>query len=364
MKKCIFHYPGPLHENPEVGSEVRPVKMLRAFKDIGYDVELISGYSNERKKLIGKVKRNMKKGVRYEFVYSESTTMPTALSDRDHLPRNIFLDEIFFRYCRRKGVPVGLFYRDAFWQFPFYKENVAHWIPFVTIPFYRHELGRYRTCVDTLFVPSDEFAAAIGYKGFYAELPSGGDPEAESTKTPQGDQIRLFYVGGVTGINDIEMVVDVIKDMEGVSFTICCPEGQWEACGNTRVIVESSSNIRVVHKRGEEVKEYLKKADIAMAYYERNPYRDLAMPVKLFEYIGCGKPIIATAGTAAGRYIEGSNIGWAIEYNSKEFDKLLKSMVKDRKLIREKTEKTADIIPDNTWTARAQKVGRTLEKQK
>ena len=359
MKKCIFHYPGPLREDPTVGSEVRPVKMLQAFKDLGYEVELITGYSNSRREKIEQVKRNIRKGVRYDFVYAESTTMPTALSDRDHLPRNPFLDERFFSYCRRKGIPVGLFYRDAYWQFPYYKERTARWIPYVTIPFYKHELGRYHSCVDTLFVPSDEFAHAIGYKGRYKELPSGGDPEPV-IKRSQMDEINLFYVGGVVGINDIEMVVDTVKDIDHVSFTLCCPENQWGESEATRKIAEKSSNIHVIHKKGKEMKEWLKKADIAMVYYERNPYRDLAMPVKLFEYIGCGKPIITTSGTAAGRYVADNGIGWAIDYEREDFKGLLVSLKEDTDKIGVKTDSVIAIIPENTWAARARTVVENL----
>lgn len=360
MKKCIFHYTGPLQEDPTVGSEVRPVKMLQAFKDLGYEVELITGYSNARKKRIKQVKRNIRKGVSYDFVYSECTTMPTALSDSDHLPRNLFLDEHFFSYCRKKGIPVGLFYRDAFWQFPYYKERTARWIPYVTIPFYKHELGRYHSCVDVLFVPSDEFANAIGYKGRYRELPSGGDPELVRREAPS-DEISLFYVGGVAGINDIEMVVDAVKDRDHIRLTLCCPEDQWIGCGATKEIAEKSSNIYVIHKKGEEVKEWLKKADVALAYYARNSYRDLAMPVKLFEYIGCGKPVITTAGTAAGRYVTDNGIGWAIDYNTMQFRRMLETLVANRDLISEKEDNTLAIAPFNTWKARAKTVAETLE---
>ena len=361
MKKCIFHYPGPLRENPTVGSEVRPVKMLQAFKDLGYEVELITGYSNARKNQIEQVKRNIRKGVRYDFVYAESTTMPTALSDNDHLPRNPFLDERFFSYCRKNGIPVGLFYRDAYWQFPYYKERVARWIPYVTIPFYKHELGRYRSCVDTLFVPSEEFANAIEFKGRYKELPSGGDLEPVKKKS-QTDEINLFYVGGVVGINDIELVVDTVKDIDHVSFTLCCPEDQWCESEATREIAEKSLNIHVIHKKGREMKEWLKKSDIAMAYYERNPYRDLAMPVKLFEYICCGKPVITTADTAAGRYVQEKDIGWAVDFDAEVFRKMLMRLAESRDEIREKTENTVAIIPDNTWEARARTVADDLKK--
>lgn len=113
MKKCIFHYPGPIQDSPVTGSGVRPRKMLEAFYTLGFDVTVVSGYSRERKKIMRQIADNMSSGVKYEFVYSESTTMPTALSDEDHLPRNPFMDEFFLGYCKRI-----MFQLDCFIEMP------------------------------------------------------------------------------------------------------------------------------------------------------------------------------------------------------------------------------------------------------
>ena len=99
-----------------------------------------------------------------------------------------------------------------------------------------------------------------------------------------------------------------------------------------------------------------------MAFFERGAYRDLAMPVKLFEYIGYGKPVIATVDTAAGRYVQENDIGWAVDFDAEAFRKMLMRLAENRDEIREKTENTVAIIPDNTWEARAQTVADDLKK--
>ena len=58
-RKCIFHFPNPLNENGTSGSSIRPVKMLNALRNIGYEVDIISGYSNEREQ---NIKNNWKEG--------------------------------------------------------------------------------------------------------------------------------------------------------------------------------------------------------------------------------------------------------------------------------------------------------------
>lgn len=361
MKKCIFHYPGPLLENPSVGSQVRPNMMLKAFRELGYEVEVISGYSRDRKKTIKDVKRNIEAGVQYDFLYSESTSMPTALSDSDHLPRNPFMDEKFLGYCRKKGIPVGLFYRDAYWQFSFYKEQARKWIPYVTIPFYRHELERYNYCTDILFVPSEEFAQAIGYRSRFMELPSGGKLVSDGSEKKTGNDIKLFYVGGVTGLYNIDLVADTISKCDNTTLTICCPEEQWQVSSDLRQIVEATDNITVVHERGEGVTRHLKQADIALVLFERNPYRDFAMPVKLFEYLGAGRPIIATDGTAAGRYVTANGVGWAIDYDAEALMKLLNDL-KNTSEIQAKKDRAAEVAKQNTWLSRAETVAETLTK--
>lgn len=49
MKRCIFHYPAPISDNLKVGSQLRSHMMLRAFKNIGYEVAEVTGYGEERK---------------------------------------------------------------------------------------------------------------------------------------------------------------------------------------------------------------------------------------------------------------------------------------------------------------------------
>lgn len=357
MKKCIYHYPGQIQENPSSGSAVRPNRMLAAFKSLGYDVFEITGYSKERSTKIKECLERIRAGEKYEFVYSEATTMPTALADPDHLPRHPLMDEVFLRKCRKAGIPVGLFYRDAYWKFPLYRESAKWFIPIVTIPFYNRELCGYKKCTDVLFVPSIEFAEAIGYNGKYQELPPGGDTVyARETHVKTDDKISIFYVGGVNGLYDITVPVQVLSELSMYKLTICCSEQEWGANEQLQRIVANSSNIKVVHKKKHELMPYYFDSDITMTYFERSEYRALAMPVKLFEYIGYGKPVIATANTAAGRFVQDNDIGWVAEYNAEEFRKLLIMLTNSRGSILEKTNNTLAIIPNNTWEARAQTV--------
>lgn len=56
-KYCIFHIPNYIPQNERSGSQIRPRKMLEAFKNNGYNVDVIMGYGKERKTQIENIKR-------------------------------------------------------------------------------------------------------------------------------------------------------------------------------------------------------------------------------------------------------------------------------------------------------------------
>ena len=61
--RCIFHVPMTISDQPKSGSGIRPLKMLQAFRDIGYDVSVVMGNGKERKKAIQNIKKEIRKGV-------------------------------------------------------------------------------------------------------------------------------------------------------------------------------------------------------------------------------------------------------------------------------------------------------------
>ena len=50
-KKIIFHIPMQIDNNLQSGSQIRPQKMIQAFENIGFDVDVVMGYVNERKEI-------------------------------------------------------------------------------------------------------------------------------------------------------------------------------------------------------------------------------------------------------------------------------------------------------------------------
>ena len=183
-KRCIFHYPHPIADKPGIGSALRPNQMCAAFESLGYQVDKVCGYGAQRKQAIRKIRKNIRAGVKYDFVYSESVNSPTLLTEEDHIPRYPFLDFAFLGFCRKNGIPVGLFYRDMHWKFPVYREHLSRWKQMITLPLFRYDLWMYRKNVDIVYVPSDRLGQLVPHRRI-KPLPPGGQerPDRPWAKT-------------------------------------------------------------------------------------------------------------------------------------------------------------------------------------
>lgn len=364
IHRCIFHIPNHIDNNGKSGSSKRPIKMLEAFQELGYAVDIVMGYGKERKKQIFEIKKNIKNGVKYDFMYSESSTMPTLLTEKNHLPIHPLLDFSFMKYCKKKGIKIALFYRDIYWQFDFYKKNIPFWQRIVTIPFYKYDLGRYGKLLNIFYLPSEKMKLALPEK--YRKvlnhkidsLPPGCEKKYIQNKNKQKDVLNIFYVGGISeDVYNFDKLIEVVNKEKEINLKICCREEEWKKVESKYKI---SNNIQIVHLSGEALKECYEEADICSLIFEENEYRKFAMPIKMFEYLSYNKPIIATKGTAIGEFIERNKIGWTVEYDNKEIESMLLYLKENKEEIKKIAEHQKKIIQQNLWVERARKVKNDL----
>lgn len=356
-KRCIFHIPNHIDAGSKSGSSIRPKMMIKAFEENGYIVDCIMGYGKERKAQIAKIKKNILDGVNYDFMYAENSTMPTLLTEKNHFPKYPFLDFGFFKFCKKHGIKIGLFYRDVYWKFPVYKEEVSKIKQFFSIPMYEYDLKEYKKYVDVLYLPSLKMEKYVNVPIKTKALPPGCSIVTDKTKvnTEESDNLRLFYVGGVGELYDLTKLLQVVKELKKVKFTICCREQEWEE-RKEYYKPNMSDNVEIIHKSGKELEYYYDNADVCMLFFESEGYRSFAMPIKLFEYLGHFKPIIATENTATGEFVEKEQIGWCIAHDVGRLKALLEGLLQNRDELNKVQNNMWEIAPNNCWKIRARTV--------
>jgi len=355
-KKIIFHIPNHIPTPPKSGSEIRPTKMLEAFRKIGYEVDVVMGYVADRKKQINKIKDNITNGVKYEFLYSESSTMPTALTEKHHLPIAPFLDFNFFRFCNQHNIKIGLFYRDVYWVFDKYKKDVSFFKRKLAEFFYEYDLQNYKKYLDVFYLPSCEMRQHVPFDFDKKVLPLFPAIDEKKSSTIKSSTLSFVYVGGLSDLYDLTLFSKVVDNLQDINFNLCTRENEWHN-NKSRYGMKS---INVYHLHGDELSKIYSQSKIAIYFIKPNVLWSFAMGVKLFEYIAYKKPIIAVKGTAVGSFVEENNIGWAIEYNEKTLEHLLVEIQNSPKMIEEKIKNIEKIIPLNTWEARAEQVVKDL----
>lgn len=358
IKRCIFHLPTRLVNDGKSASELRPVKMLKAFENLGYKAEVIAGTAAERKRRIKRIKENIKNGICYDFMYSESSTMPMLLTENHHLPSHPFFEFRFFRFLKKHHIKIGLFYRDIYWKFPEYKKSVKGLKYYGAICMYQYDLLQYNKSLTKLYLPTPyckKYLAGSIEESLIGYLPPGCEKNDRTGKPRGNKDLRLLYIGGIGGHYKIHKIMEAVKELEGVKLTICCHENQWndEKKEYNRFL---NSNITVVHKTEQQLNDLYDEADICILFLGPDIYRKIAMPYKTFEYLGHGCPVIGTKKTASGEFIEKNKIGWSIPYEKEEFRRLIEYLQKNPQEIEKKKKACIEKIKDNIWEKRAETV--------
>lgn len=363
MPRMLFHIPYQIDSTRPSGAQIRPLKMLEAFGRLGYDVDAVMGYGEERKAKIEAIKKKMKSGMQYDFLYSESSSMPTLLTEKHHFPTYPFLDFSFFKFCKLRKMKIGLFYRDIYWRFG-YHQGVAPPKRITGKFFYRYDLCKYNELVDVLFLPSKEMYEhfPVSFSGDIEDLPPGADPrnhQAEMKPEARMNELRIVYVGGIGGTHHCEKLFRAVAKREYLRLTVCCRKDVWDLA---RPLYSKFLNPRIelVHPSGDALVPYYEDAEVCSLFLEPVPYREFAMPIKLFEYLSFQRPIVATKGTAGGRFVEENRIGWTIQYDVDAFIRLTDEMMKDKNVLVQTMSRMLEVRERHTWEARARKVVKCL----
>ncbi|HSO70167.1 MAG TPA: glycosyltransferase [Arachnia sp.] len=352
--RMIFHLPLPLNPKATSASGIRPVRMLAAFRELGLDVTVVAGHSSERREAIKAVLKDLRSGGRYDFVYSESSTMPTAMTDPHHLPLHPLMDFRLLRAVRRSGGKVGLFYRDIYWMFPEYATMVPFAQRTAAVANYRWDLHQYRSALDVMYLPSLPMASYVGDVPYsFKALPPAHsiDQPDEVPSSP----LRLFYVGGLGVHYKLHALVAAMREVPEAHLTLCTREKEWQSEGPSYQPLPP--NVEVVHKVGDaELAPFYATSNLGVLSTRPEGYFAFAVPYKLYEYIGHGLPILATRNTMTGDTVAKNGFGWTLDHDPAVIASHLRSLVDHPEQLQSARESVVAARDANTWAHRAAQV--------
>ncbi|OXX42439.1 glycosyltransferase, partial [Vibrio sp. V11_P1A41T118] len=207
------------------------------------------------------------------------------------------------------------------------------------------------------FVPSLNMKKYIPYiqQSKFFELNPGSISVVSKTKQV-GDKLEIFYVGGMVGYYNINLFIRVVGECfhESINFTICTREADAKAL--REIIRNLPSNVQVVSRSGKELEALYENVDCACLYMEPTEYRDFAVPVKLFEYVSYGKPVIATASTWVGEFVNEQGLGWKVDYSEHSLKEFLQQLLDEKYSIPAFAETVRERAHLYSWEKRCREV--------
>ena len=362
----IFHHPKRLHVESNVASLIRPARMREAFSRIGEEVLEITGNGPEREKkwanLEGRISSLANEGV----FYSESVNVPPALTWLRKKPLRMNFDYDLIQSVRNAGIPTGLFYRDIHWGFE--RSGGGGLRPFIKnkcIPaFGRQELRRYQRSLDILFLPDVRMVDYLPLP--FAEtktlsLPPGGEARENPVRDFHPERgINLLYVGNIAPpIYDLRGYFAAVTEEKNISLKVITRERALKLYGNLYSFCDTDGP-EVLHAQGQDLDQHYEEADIALCVWKAVEYHRFVMPVKVYESIAHGVPlIVSSSAEVVASFVEKEGIGWVVD-DAGEFTMLLRRLAEHPQEVVDRRKAVERIRHLHTWDQRAREVVKAL----
>ncbi|MVX61081.1 glycosyltransferase [Enterorhabdus mucosicola] len=339
--------------NQNSGSSVRPLRMLQAFSDMGCSVTVLEGQQNrvfDRHRRVSRILNGLKRGERYDLCYVEPPSGPFLC------PTDLAL----LKRLKHHGIPIGLFYRDAYYLFP---DSFSSKIPLkdaaIAYMTKRDRKVFSKTC-SIIYVPTASFGRLVSFPTKTKPLPPGCSGFEQQLIEGKSEELTAIYVGGVSEEYGSPLVLDSFMRARQKGYSVklifVCPEGSWSFLPERYQAFERYDWLEVVHASGAGLEAYYQRADFGIIPRLRTPYNDIAFPVKLVEYLSHGLPLLSTDCTAVEEFVSRWNIGLIANDSVASFSDAIMDFAKMQNVREAYRDAIIEACDKNSWGQRAYSV--------
>ena len=337
------------------GSSVRPQRMYQAFQECGCDITLLQTQQNrmgDRRKAVREIFRQLNTGYHPDFCYVESPSGPIFQP----------CDLSLLRRIHKMRVPIGYFYRDAYFKFAhlFGQQNNKTIREKVIACLSNRDLRFLKRTVDIVYFPTETMAKYFDFPRT-AALPPACIGSLED-KRNQPNHRRCIYVGGVNKSYGTDTMLSAfsILNRDGVHYplTLVCRKSDASFIPDKH---REAPWLTVLHASGrDQLSPLYHQANVALRPVEKNEYNDFAFSVKLTEYMEYGLPVVSVDTVEAAAFIRKNQTGLVCRDDPNDLAEKVRIILKDQQTYSAYAAKVVESINGNTWTNRAQTVMRDL----
>lgn len=345
MPKLLFLGQYPL-DNINSAPKVRTYNFYQNFKDL-VDTDFITGTRRSRRLPLLKYIFSGKL-FKVDFIYLESATSTSMETDI-----LLLLIAKFFR------IPIGIYIRDAFPIFNLIEQNTIK-NKLMVIGWYI-SIWVYKLMASRLFFPTDSLAKAFRNIKKYKLLPPGGISRSYEDIIPEHKGI--LYSGGLSPIYDINLLIKSIEKVyrkhNTMKLYFICREN--EINQEIKNLIFDKPWIEIKHYNIDEIYELRNKIYLSIIPLAALPYGDVAIPVKLFDYMSLGRPIIATDRKETTIFFEENIVGLICKTNFEDMANKIEYLFDNYDLAVKLGKNAYNVLNEkHLWKHRAEEVIRIL----
>ena len=203
------------------------------------------------------------------------------------------LDLGFLTLAHAAGIPILIFIPDAYQYFPALYPRVG--VKTALLDWgWRRSIATYLRVADRLLFPSRGLANYFPTDKPVTILPPGG-PVGLEPATLNWDRPTVVYVGGANYRYGSDLLLDAMQQVVARCPTARCHFISGDATYLDQHPARHASWLTVERRAFHELPTVMRAATVAVVPLRINEYNDLAVPVKLFDYMAFGLPLVVTA---------------------------------------------------------------------
>lgn len=349
MKKNIIYITFVDFDNLTSGSSVRPAKIYNSLIEKGFDVSLLTGLQNrklERWKNVFKFMGTILGTSGYEFCYVEPPSGPIFN----------FCDHLLLLLIRLKGIPTGLFYRDAYWKFAdwYSKKGIKRKI---INAMHRFDWFIFKRTCDTIFFPSESMGDLFKFEKKFPLPPACEDNILSSGV--EDFRHNVIYVGGVSESYGGKLLLqsfEKLNRVKNIHLHLVCRKDEQEAIKE----YVGSDWLHLYSASGKQLEDIYKKCDAALIPRKKDFYMDFSMPVKLFEYLGYGLPVIVTNCNEMAKFVTRNEVGLVCEDDADDLANTILKLYEDKNSYDKLKSNVIKTTKSNLWANRVEFIEEVL----
>ncbi len=263
-------------------------------------------------------------------------------------------DLAFLLWARLRGRPVGVYLRDAYqrfrWLYPRQRRRQA-----IADLLWRITLPLLRSVASVIYCPSVGLARVLGVPGAVL-LPPGTDPTLPFLGA--GDKRVVASITTLDAAGGLPLLVDAVglvrRRNADVRLLVIGGHGDRPA--------DLPDWVDVVTSARADLPRLLGPAGVCVIPRPITPYTDLAIPVKLMDYLAFGKPIVATACLETRKVIADTGAALLVEDTVEALAGAISEVIDSPDLARDLAAKARGLAESDGWVwgARATRVIDTL----